>query len=70
MYPLWIRLVYKGLGEQLGYTGSVTSRTSLIEVVRRLDIQVSDVQSFSINNELQPKEVIHRLFEEVNKQKG
>lgn len=70
MYPLWVRLIYKEFGEELGYMGSVTSRTNLIEVVRRLEIQVSEIQSFSINNELQPQSVIERLIEEVNKTRG
>lgn len=66
-YPIWINLDYDELGRRVKYTGSVISRVDLIGVIVRLDVQLADIHSFTINDASQPREVQERLFEEVAK---
>lgn len=67
MYPMWIRIDYKELGERMGYTGSVISRVDLVNLMIRLDIHFSDIDSFEINGSLQSRKILHNLFIEIDR---
>lgn len=67
MYPLWIRLTYTESGKTKGYTANVLSKQDLVKVIIRLEINLSDIQSFIINDKIQPQKVIKLLFEEVDR---